>query len=464
LILNSSHAGLTRLLAREITIQRKRTPIRGAKEATAMSDTLEQITIRKVAWRLLPFLFLMFIWCLIDRVNLAFAALTMNADLGFTATMYSVGASIFFLGYCTFEVPSNLLLERYGARVWLSRIMITWGLVSSGMAFITGFYGFCTLRVLLGLAEAGFFPGVVVYLSYWFPRAYRARVIAAFLLSVPLTGMLGAPLATSLMQIEGWGLRSWQWLFLLEGIPSVLIGFAALWYLTDRPGDARWLRPEQRAWLERAIAGERDELEATHGTFSAWRAMIEPRVLALCLVYIGAGTISYGVAYFLPQIIKGIGLSVFATGFVAAIPAAVGALGMLTSGYVCDRTSEKRLLCGAVLLIAAVGVAGVGWVGSTWWVLVPASLMAFFMEASRPTFWSLPSMFLSRSGAAAGIALINSVGNLGGVIGPIAVGWLKDMTQSFAGGLYFVAGVTAIAAILVMATGPRHVAARRATA
>jgi ACS family tartrate transporter-like MFS transporter len=424
-----------------------------------MADTLEQVTIRKVAWRLLPFLFLMFIWCLIDRVNLSFAALTMNADLGFSSTMYSVGASIFFLGYCTFEVPSNLLLERYGARVWLARIMITWGLVSASMAFITGIYGFCTLRVLLGFAEAGFFPGVVVYLTWWFPRAYRARVISAFLLSVPLTGALGAPLATSLMQIDAWGLRSWQWLFLLEGIPSVLIGIAALWYLTDRPGKAHWLEPAQREWLEQAIAGERDELEATHGTFSAWKAMIEPRVLALCLVYIGSGTISYGVAYFLPQIIKGIGLSVFATGFVAAIPAIVGAAGMLTSGWVCDRSSDKRLLCGGVMFLAALGVAGVGWVGSTWWVLIPAALMAFFLEASRPTFWSLPSIFLSRSGAAAGIALINSVGNLGGIFGPVAIGWAKDATQSFAGGLYFVAIVTASAAILVMVAGPRHVAA-----
>ena len=231
-----------------------------------MADTLEQVTIRKVAWRLLPFLFLMFIWCLIDRVNLAFAALTMNTDLGFTSTMYSLGVSIFFLGYCTFEVPSNLLLERFGARIWLSRIMITWGLVSSAMAFITGIYGFCTLRVLLGLAEAGFFPGVVVYLTYWFPRAYRARVIAAFLLSVPLTGAFGAPLATSLMQIEGWGLRSWQWLFLLEGIPSVLIGIAALWWSSHRPAGhgARWLLPEQREWLEQTDRRtERDELEAT---------------------------------------------------------------------------------------------------------------------------------------------------------------------------------------------------------
>jgi ACS family tartrate transporter-like MFS transporter len=429
-----------------------------------MADTLEQVTIRKVAWRLLPFLFLMFIWCLIDRVNLAFASLTMNTDLGFTSTLYSVGASIFFLGYCTFEVPSNLLLERYGARIWLSRIMITWGIVSSGMAFITGFYGFCTLRFLLGLAEAGFFPGVVLYLTYWFPRAYRARVIAAFLLSVPLTGAFGAPLATSLMQIEGWGLRSWQWLFLLEGIPSILIGIVGLLYLTDRPSKALWLHPEQRDWLEQTIASERDELEATHGTLSAWRVMIEPRVLALCIVYIGSGTISYGVAYFLPQIIKGIGISVFATGFVAAIPALFGVAGMLTAGWYCDHSSQKRLVCGAVLLLAAVGVAGVGWVGSSWLVLLPASLMAFFMDASRPTFWSLPSMFLSRSGAAAGIALINSVGNLGGVIGPVAVGWLRDTTHSFAGGMYFIALVTAIAATLVMVAGPRHVDMRQVAA
>ena len=181
----------------------------------------------------------------------------------------------------------------------------------------------------------------MVYLTYWFPRAYRARVIAAFLLSVPLTSMFGAPLATSLMQIEGWGLRGWQWLFLLEGIPSVLIGIAALWYLTDHPSKAHWLLPEQREWLARAIVSERDELEAAHGAFSAWRAMIEPRVLALCLVYIGSGTISYGVAYFLPQIIKGIGLSVFATGFVTAIPAAVGVAGMLTAGWFCDRSSRE---------------------------------------------------------------------------------------------------------------------------
>lgn len=426
-----------------------------------MSEIDEKALVRKVAWRLLPFLFLMFIWCLIDRVNLAFAALTMNTDLGFSSTMYSLGASIFFLGYCTFEVPSNLLLERFGARLWLSRIMITWGLLSAGLAFITGIYGFCTLRTLLGLAEAGFFPGVVVYLSYWFPRAYRARVTAAFLLAVPLTSALGAPLATSLMQIQGWGLHSWQWLFLLEGIPSVIIGFIALWYLDDRPSKARWLTAGERTWLEDVVARERDEVETIHGTFSVWRALVEPRVLALCVVYIGAGTISYGVAYFMPQIVKGIGLSVFETGFVTAIPSIAGAIGMLTVGWFADRSTDKRTICGVVMVLAGLGVAGIGWVGSSWWVLLPACLMAFCLDASRPTFWSLPSMFLSRTGAAAAIALINSVGNLGGVIGPIAVGWLKDTTQSFAGGMYFIAVVTALAGLLVMVTGPRHVLARQ---
>ena len=429
-----------------------------------MSDTIEKATIRKVAWRLLPFIFLLYFWCLIDRVNLAFAALTMNADLGLTATMYSYGTSIFFLGYVTFEVPSNLILERYGARLWIARIMITWGIVSAGMAFITGMYGFLTLRFLLGLAEAGFFPGMLLYLTFWFPRAYRARVIAALMLAIPFNGIIGAPLATSLMQIDGWGFKGWQWLFILEGIPSVLFGISVLLFMTDRPSVARWLKPEERAWLEQTLTQEREELEAVHSPMSAWRALIEPRVLALCIIYIGFGTISYGIGYFLPQINRGIGLSVLATGFISAIPAIVGAVGMIVVGWYSDRSPDRRWACGIAMMVAAIGVAGMGWTGSTWWVLLPACIMAFALEASRPLFWALPSMFLSRSAAAAGIALINSVGNLGGIFGPVAIGWAKDTTQNFAGGLYFVAAVTAVAAVLVVVTGPRHVAAREAAA
>jgi ACS family tartrate transporter-like MFS transporter len=425
-----------------------------------MADDIERITIRKVAWRLLPFIFLLYFWCLIDRVNLGYASLTMNTDLGLTATMYSLGASIFFIGYFVLEVPSNLILERFGARLWIARIMVTWGLVSSCMAFITGEYSFLTVRFLLGLAEAGFFPGMVLYLTYWFPSAYRARVVAAFMLAVPLNGIIGAPLATTLMQIDAWGLKSWQWLFLLEGIPSIILGIAVLLYMTDRPANARWLTDAERIWLETRLRSERDGVEAVHSRISPWKAMIDPRVLALCIIYFGMGVVSYAIAYFLPQIIRGIGISIFATGYVATIPALAGAAGMVIWGWFSDRSPDRRWSCAAALSICTIGIAGMAWVGSTWWVLIPAAILAFGLDASRPLFWSLPPMFLSGAAAAAGIALINSVGNLGGIIGPVAVGWIKDTTGSFAGGLYFVAVCTGTAALLVGLIGPRHVVAK----
>ncbi len=423
-----------------------------------MPNSIERAVIRKVAWRLLPFVFLLYFWCLIDRVNLSFAALTMNADLGLTATMYSLGASIFFIGYFIFEIPSNVILERFGARLWIARIMITWGLVSSGMAFITGEYSFLTLRFLLGLAEAGFFPGMVLYLTFWFPAAYRSRVVAAFMLAVPLNNIIGAPLATTLMQIDAFGIKSWQWLFLIEGVPSIMLGIVVLIYMTDRPAKATWLTAEERGWLEATLTRERDQIERAHSKISAWRAMVDPRVLALCAVYFGIGTVSYGIGYFLPLIVKGIGISVFATGFVAAIPSVAGATGMVVWGWFSDRNPDRRWSCASALMLCTIGVVGVAYVGSTWWVLIPAAVLAFGLDASRPLFWALPSMFLSRTAAAAGIAMINAVGNLGGIAGPIAIGWAKDATQSFAGGLYFIAVCTGLAAVIVVLTGPRHVA------
>jgi ACS family tartrate transporter-like MFS transporter len=339
--------------------------------------------------------------------------------------------------------------------------MVTWGIVSSGMAFITGEYSFLTLRFLLGLAEAGFFPGMVLYLTYWFPAAYRARVVAAFMLAVPLNGIIGAPLATTLMQIDAWGFKSWQWLFLIEGVPSILLGVAVLIYMTDRPANAHWLTQAERTWLETTLQRERDHLEAVHDRISVWKALVDPRVLGLCIIYFGIGTVSYGVAYFLPQIIRGIGLSVFATGFVAAIPALAGAAGMITWGWFSDRAPDRRWSCAAALTICTVGVAGMAWIGSTWWVLIPAAILAFGLDASRPLFWALPPTFLSGAAAAAGIALINSVGNLGGIIGPVAIGWVKDTSGSFAGGLYFIAVCTGLAALLVVLIGPRHVTAPR---
>jgi MFS transporter, ACS family, tartrate transporter len=421
-----------------------------------MENALEQTTIRKAAWRLLPLIFFMSFCCIVDRVNLAYAALTMNADLGLSATMYGLGVSVFFLSFVLFQVPSNLLAERLGPRIWIARIMITWGLVCAGMAFITGFYGFLTLRFLLGVAEAGFFPGMILYLTLWFPRAYRVRVVAALMVAAPLTGVVGAPLTTSLMQIEAFGFHGWQWVFLLEGIPSILLGISVLFLMPDRPAKARWLKPEQREWLEQTLLRERNELEAVHGAMSIWRAMIEPRVVALGMIHLGHAVISYEVTYFLPQIIKSIGMSVAQTGFVAAIPWVAGTTGMIVIGWFSGRVNDLAVGCGVAMIGSALGLAGVAWFGSTWWVLIPASLTSFCLWAAEPMFWALPPMFLSRRAAATGIAVISSVGNLGGVVGPTVVGWGRDVTNSFAGGLYCVAAIAVVAGILVIATGPRQ--------
>ena len=293
-----------------------------------MIDALERETILQVAKRLLPFIFLCYFVCLIDRVNLSFAALTMNKDLGLSAYAYSLGASIFFIGYFVFEIPSNLALERFGARLWITRIMVTWGLVSAGMAFIGGETSFLVMRMLLGLAEAGFFPGMILYMTLWFPAAYRARVIAGFMLAIPVTGVIGGPLATSLMELNGvFGLAGWQWMFLVEGIPSILIGCLVPLCMTDRPENAHWLRDDQRAWLAQVLTRERRQVEDLHSRTSLWRALVDVRVLALCLVYFGIGTATYGFVYFLPQVIKGLGLTNLQTGFVSAIPDVFGTSG-----------------------------------------------------------------------------------------------------------------------------------------
>jgi ACS family tartrate transporter-like MFS transporter len=415
-----------------------------------MSD-IEKTTIRKVAIRLLPFIFMLYIVCLIDRVNLSFAALTMNRDLGLNAYVYGLGASIFFIGYFVFEVPSNLLLDRVGARIWITRIMISWGLASAAMALVSGTISFLTVRFLLGFFEAGFFPGMILYLTFWFPSAYRARVIAAFMLAIPVTGVLGGPMATSLLQMNGiWGLAGWQWLFLAEGVPAALVGFAVLAYMTDRPSSATWLTAEERDWLETTLQRERDEVEAAHSQISLWRAFVDPRVLALSLVYFGIGTATYGVVYFLPQIIKGWGLTNLQTGFVASIPDVVGTIGMLAWGYFADRSTDRRGGVTASLLVCTLGLVGLGLFGTSAWSLIAMAMVSVGLNASRPLFWSLPSMFLSRSAAAGAIALINALGNLGGIAGPTMLGWVREQTGSFSGGLYFLALCSFVAAMVVL--------------
>ena len=421
---------------------------------------IEKTTIRKVAKRLLPFIFLLYVICLIDRVNLSFAALTMNKDLGLSPYAYGLGASIFFIGYFVFEVPSNLLLDRVGARLWITRIMISWGFASAAMAFVTGQTSFLIVRFLLGFFEAGFFPGMILYLTFWFPNAYRARVIAAFMLAIPITGVIGGPLATSLLELNGlFGLAGWQWMFLVEGLPSVLLGVVVLRYMTDRPSAASWLTTEEKAWLEGALDRERHEVEALHSRISVWRAFVDPRVLALSLVYFGIGTATYGIVYFLPQIIKGWGLTNLQTGFVSSIPDIVGTTGMIVWGHFSDRSSDRRRGVAAALLVCSIGLFGLGLFGASAWSLIAMALVSIGINASRPMFWTLPSMFLSRAAAAGGIALINALGNLGGIAGPSMLGWVKEVTGSFAGGLYFLGLCTLIASVVVLVAigSPRRV-------
>jgi MFS transporter, ACS family, tartrate transporter len=435
-------------------------------EDTESVTDLEKTTVRKVAKRLLPFIFLLYVICLVDRVNLSFAALTMNRDLGLTPYIYGLGASIFFIGYFIFEVPSNLLLDRFGARLWITRIMISWGLASAGMAFIQGETSFLVMRFLLGLFEAGFFPGMILYLTFWFPNAYRARVIAAFMLAIPVTGVIGGPMATSLLELNGvFGLAGWQWMFLVEGVPSVLVGFVVLRFMTDRPSKADWLEPAERNWLETTLDRERREVESVHTRMSLLRGLFDPRVLGLSLVYFGIGTATYGVVYFLPQIIKGWGLTNLQTGFVSSIPDIVGTIGMVVWGHFSDRSSDRRMNAAAALMVCTIGLVGLGLFNASAWSLIAMALVSIGINASRPLFWSLPSMFLSRTAAAGAIAMINALGNLGGIAGPTMLGWVKEVSGSFTGGLYFLAICTFIASgLLVVALGSTKRAATAAVA
>ncbi len=312
----------------------------------AASD-VEKSTMRAVSWRLLPFLIIAYFTCVLDRVNVSFAALTMNADLGFTPLVYAWGAGIFFIGYFLLEVPSNIALHRFGARRWIARIMITWGLISAATAFVTGPYSFYTIRFLLGVAEAGFFPGIILYLTYWYPEKYRARVMSAFIVGAPLSAVLGGPLCGALLEMHNIGsFKGWQWLFLVEGIMPVLLGFVAFFYLTDKPASARWLTSEQKTWLETELANEQRK---KHGVdaMTLREALSSPKVLALGFVYFGLLAGLYGIQFWLPQIVKGFGLTNMQIGFVSAVPFAFGTVAMLLWGPAIRQGEGARLACGA---------------------------------------------------------------------------------------------------------------------
>jgi MFS transporter, ACS family, tartrate transporter len=416
-------------------------------------DPVEKRTIAKVSLRLVPFLMLCYFVAYLDRVNVGFAALTMNKDLGLSSTVFGFGAGIFFFSYFIFEVPSNLALERFGARKWIARIMVSWGILSGAMALVQGEYSFYLVRVLLGVAEAGFFPGIIFYLTLWFPAVYRARIIGWFMAAIPLSTVIGAPVSGMILGLHGvGGLVGWQWLFILEAAPALILGVVVWFYLTDRPADATWLAPDERAWLQTRLSAEVRQKEELHG-MSIIQALLNPRVLALSLVYFGAVATNYGTAFWLPQIIKGFGLSNAGVGFVTAIPYLIGAIAMVLWSRSSDARMERKWHTIVAFLLAAIGIAGSTLVDDPVMKMIALSVGAVGVFAVLPVFWTLPTAFLSGASAAAGIAAINSIGNLAGFFGPFAMGALKDMTGSFSAGLLAIAACAVMGLVVVLVLG-----------
>jgi MFS transporter, ACS family, tartrate transporter len=415
-----------------------------------ISGEIETRVLRKVTLRIVPFVMLLYFVAFIDRVNIGFAALTMNKDIGLTSSVFGFGAGIFFWGYFLFEVPSNLALDRFGARIWIARVMISWGLVSGAMAFVHGPVSFYVLRFLLGAAEAGFFPGIILYLSYWFPARQRAAVTALFMAAAPLSTVLGSPVSGALLELDGLlGFKGWQWLFLVEALPAVLLGFAVLAFMTDRPEQAKWLANDERNWLVRTMNAEVTSKAAT-ASHSIWHGLADIRVLALALVYFGTSAGLYTLGVWAPQIIKQFGLSSLQVGFLNAVPPTVAVVVMILWARNSDRTGERTWHVVLACLLAAIGLGLAGMAGSVMAVLAALTLVNIGISSSKPPLWSMPTLFLSGPAAAAGIATINSIGNLGGFVGPAMIGWIKDRTGSFEGGLYFVAGLLVLSAVLTL--------------
>jgi ACS family tartrate transporter-like MFS transporter len=424
---------------------------------TQLSPELQRKLILKVSWRLLPLIVICYLVNYIDRTNVSFAALTMNKDLGLSAYLYGWGAGIFFFGYALFEVPSNMVLQRVGARLWIARIMLSWGIISGLMATTTGPVSFFVLRFLLGVAEAGFFPGMIFYLTHWFPSAVRARAISILYVAIPVSNAVASILSGAILGMDGiLGLKGWQWIFIIEAIPAVLLAFVVLKQMTDRPALATWLKAEEREWLEGELQAERGRVESA-GRLTMLQALTDLRVLVLSAIYLTSVTAGYGIVFFLPQIVKGLGLSNLMTGFVTAIPYAIGTIGLVLWGYSSDRRKERRWHLILSTALAAVGLLGAGWLSHSFWAVVAISVFTVGIYGSRPTFWPMPSLFLTGGAAAVGMALINSIGNLGGYFGPMIVGWIKDSTKSFEMALYFLAACALSSAVITFfATRATH--------
>lgn len=415
------------------------------------SSPLERHAIRRVTFRLIPFLMLLYFVAFLDRINVGFAALTMNKDLGLSSRVFGLGSGIFFFGYFVFEVPSTIILHKVGARFWIGRVMITWGIVSIGMAFMRGPISFYVLRFLLGIAEAGFFPGIILYISYWFPQNHRSAVIAMFMAAAPAAGLIGAPISGALMQMNDLlGLRGWQWLFLIEGLPAVLLGLITFRFLSDRPATASWLSNEERCWLSTTILSEQSAISDPR-SHNAWRALTDWKVLALSLAYFGTSAGLYTLGFWAPLIVRDFGFSVLKIGFIVAIPNLIAVVGMVLWSYHSDQTGERYWHAAIACLIGAIGMALAACAGSSAILAITGlSLTAFGVSAAKPPLWSLPTVFFGGTAAAATIGLINSLGTLGGFVGPYMIGSTKDAAGHFGRGLYLVGGTLIISAVTII--------------
>jgi ACS family tartrate transporter-like MFS transporter len=414
-----------------------------------MDDAIEKSAMRKIYLRLLPFAIFSYFLAYIDRINVSFAALTMRGDLDISAAAYGFALGTFYWGYFIFEVPSNIVMEKVGARLWIARIMITWGALAGLTAMVTGSTSFGIVRFFLGVAEAGFFPGIVLYFTYWFPTYHHARIVSGFLIGLPIAVAAGAPISTALLGLDGlFGLKGWQVMYIAEGVPTVLLGFVTFFVLTDRPAQAKFLTDQEKTWLSEKLASERSAKEAVK-KFSVMQGMFDAKVLLLALNYFGIVVASLGILFFVPQMIKALGVTDNMTvGWLTMIPYISGGIGLVGWGLLSDRMNERRWNLLAACVVSTIGLIIAGMTIGSWWAIVGLSIATFGFYGSKGPFWSMPPMFLTGTAAAASIAWINSLGNLGGFFGPWYVGVIKDWTGSYAGGLYGLAFLCVMSAVV----------------
>jgi MFS transporter, ACS family, tartrate transporter len=408
---------------------------------------IERRTLSKVSWRVLPLVVAAYFVANLDRANISYASLQMNQDLGLSAEQFGQGAALFSLTYLLLEVPSNLALERFGARLWIARIMITWGLISGATAWVVGPTSFVLMRMLLGAGEAGLVPGVLLYITYWFPNILRGRAVAIFLVAAPVSNVVSSLLAAPLLGMDGLaGLRGWQWLLIVEASPAVILGAIVAFVMTDRPSKARWLAPEERQWLERRLDQEKTKFVGARPRW--WRTALKPRVMALALIYAGRNVGAFGITFFLPQIVRDLGLNTTQIGIVNALSYFAAVVGMVLWARSSDRTGERRWHLTATMVLAAGGLATAAWLGSSQWSLVALAIAGIGYFSCPPGIFAISPSVLAPAEAAGGLAFINSFAQLGSIAGPYGAGWIKSETGSFQDAMYFMAAASLLAAII----------------